>query len=423
MSPGRPTDALPDRGPSQGGGPAAGGDAQGFARHSPSAGRPFARGDRTRRPSKSATGVLIEALKDEHPDVRAGAANSLRRLGPLAVKAAIPVVAEGLRDGDPDRRVQAMQALFQLSIGNSQELKSLRPVLREAVGAAQPEVRSHAFELLTQTGPYLDRETLAALVPVLNDDDSSVRIEAAMTLAYQTGRPEDEAARPALIGLLKAPRAGVRTEAVRVLGQTSAGDRGRLRGAARGTGRSRCNVRTQARPVAGPDGSGWGERRVAGTVGDAPFQGQLRPQPGRPRRSTSGASGAKAAIPAFLALLKDPDRNVRLAGNPVFDPPSRPDPPRVTNSSFRRLPGRSPTPIPQSAIRPRRPCSDLAPKDANAVLPVLKRPSPGRALNPTTRPSGCSGSCRRNVSRTLCRRSWTCSPTLSSRFGSWPPRS
>jgi peroxiredoxin len=98
--------------------------------------------------SKSAVPALARALKDESPQVRAGAAAALYWMAPRA-EAAIPALARALKDEVSRVRLHAAQALGRIG----PEASSAVPALREALRDRDGSVRASAAEALKKIDP------------------------------------------------------------------------------------------------------------------------------------------------------------------------------------------------------------------------------------------------------------------------------
>lgn len=151
----------------------------------------------------SAVPVLLRALRDPNPDVRAVAAASLGRLRYVA---AAPQLVRAL--GDPNERVQAHAEWALENIG-----KEALPVLLQ--GAQQPSLRLRVFRLL---GRMKSPQAIPVLTEGLRDRNPQRRAVAAWAL----GEIGNRRAIPSLLSALNDPDPQVRREAALALGKLRA---------------------------------------------------------------------------------------------------------------------------------------------------------------------------------------------------------
>ena len=145
--------------------------------------------------------VLIEALSDAEPQVRAAAAQALGEIGHVSAPA-LPHLFLLVKDPDADVRVKAVEALPKIS----NDTATAHPLIL-ALSDSAPEVRRAAASalgtLLTPTS-----RTVAALAQALRDSTPTVRAAAALSLA-QIGPPA-RASRTALLAARRDSSATVR---------------------------------------------------------------------------------------------------------------------------------------------------------------------------------------------------------------------
>jgi HEAT repeat protein len=116
-----------------------------------------------------------------------------------------------LKDDDPAVRREALVALGALKI------KDAFPDMLAALSDKDPKTRAQAAVAIWSMGGAHAKEAVGALIPLLKDQESSVRLSAAGALG-QIG-PEASAAAPALKTTLKDSDPYVRAQAATALGQ------------------------------------------------------------------------------------------------------------------------------------------------------------------------------------------------------------
>ncbi len=136
--------------------------------------------------------ALVEALNNEHEDVRSLAAKALGKIGPDA-KATVPALLEALNDEDEDVRSLAAEALGKIG-------PDAVPALVEALNNEHEDVRRHAARALGEIGPDA-KAAVPVLLEVLNDEDEDV-CECAAEALGKIG-PDAKAAVPILTEVLK----------------------------------------------------------------------------------------------------------------------------------------------------------------------------------------------------------------------------
>lgn len=185
------------------------------------------------RAGAGAVELLVEALDDISPNVRAGAARALgkigdrRALGPLIFRLryeadpevrkplvwalhmggerAVPALIEALRDPDEWVRFGAVVVLAKIGA------PAVTPLVRALYDPA-PLVRAGAAETLGRIG---DTQALEPLANLLHDVDSDTWQQAAIAL----GRLGDARAVRPLIKIMQGPPGDLLTRAVKALGQ------------------------------------------------------------------------------------------------------------------------------------------------------------------------------------------------------------
>ncbi|MCY3020099.1 MAG: HEAT repeat domain-containing protein, partial [Planctomycetota bacterium] len=146
--------------------------------------------------------ALIEALKDQRPDVRAAAVSALRGAGPAA-KDAVPLLIAALNDANEKVRWDAVAALG--TIGPAAEA-ALAP-LSALLAAGPPKEGADARQsvpfraLVAETLGLLGAKAVAPLTKTLEDPVPEMRAAAAAALA-KLGPAAQEAV-PALLQKLK----------------------------------------------------------------------------------------------------------------------------------------------------------------------------------------------------------------------------
>jgi len=188
--------------------------------------------------------LLIEALKDPHPKVRANAAGGLSQLG-LEASVAKSALMEALNDVYGRVVLNAAIALRNMDTPNSQIIPAVRRVLNDQkgtfrVGAASQlrkmgikdkEVMPVFMSVLSDSDVkarrsamkellkirYLPRSTLPNIIYAIRDPDLSVRLQAIILLQHNYGKPPKEALNP-LIEVLYDPSDTVVGHAADALG-------------------------------------------------------------------------------------------------------------------------------------------------------------------------------------------------------------
>lgn len=141
-----------------------------------------------------AAGGLAQALKDENPFVRWGAARALDNLAPLEADKAVPELARVLDDANADVRHTALSALQ----AYADKAAAAVPALTRAVGHSDVAMRVPAIQALVAVGTDA-KPAIPALEKALGDSTAEVRAAAAQAL----GRFGTDA-RPAVPALQKA---------------------------------------------------------------------------------------------------------------------------------------------------------------------------------------------------------------------------
>ena len=155
---------------------------------------------------------LIAALKDEHPQVFAGAANAIHRIGPEAKEAVEPLVKLVKKDDAFARRA----GIYGL-MGIGPEAKAAVPALIEALDHEHFHTQYWACRALREIGPGA-KAAVPVLVRLLKDDMASVRRHAAQALGG-IGPEIGEEAIASLTAALKDPTEPVREDAAIALGK------------------------------------------------------------------------------------------------------------------------------------------------------------------------------------------------------------
>jgi HEAT repeat protein len=166
---------------------------------------------------RAAVPALADALQDPHVGTRLAAADTLRRVGKVAVEA-LPKLQQVLQDkkADPLLRTQAALALGR--IGAPDAVASL-PVLKEVLGdtKAPDEVRQAAAETLGQLGK--DGAEAAPLLGKVLTSKEPVALRRAAAGALDQLGAEAKAVLPDLKKALKDPDKFVRCLVMHALGQ------------------------------------------------------------------------------------------------------------------------------------------------------------------------------------------------------------
>lgn len=160
--------------------------------------------DRLAKIGASAVPVLLEALKDKNPDVRAAACSALMKAQPDP-GTAIEALVKLLKDDNPTvRRAAAWElGLANITFGleeDADETRETVKALRAALGDKDHDVRVTAVGALASLG----RKAAAAgddLVEVLQERDPRIQVEAARTL-LRINRDTRSLVLPVLLELL-----------------------------------------------------------------------------------------------------------------------------------------------------------------------------------------------------------------------------
>jgi HEAT repeat protein len=274
---------------------------------------------------KAALPVLLDGLNDAATPTRLEAAEFLVRLGPVERQAVLPVLLDLLNERTARQR--ASQLLDQF---NPEQMKSAQPALAGMLQDPDGTVRLQGAKLLGRLGPAEAKTTIPVLIELLKDPQEFTRIQA----VDQLGRigPDAKEAMPALIARLKekglvtnVPHALARmgSEALPALLETLNSDNAALRNStvvALGTlgpaAQTAIPKLIELVTVAkGTQRSG--VMTALERMGDVslPFLIKaLEKEEGRRAViETLGRFGprGKAAIPALVKLLQDPDPGVR----------------------------------------------------------------------------------------------------------------
>jgi HEAT repeat protein len=161
--------------------------------------------------------VILAALKDPSPIVRATAAHWLGSLAPDHGEV-IPALAKALKDSDKSVRGNALRSLGEARV----ELEAVVTAVAGSLNDKDEGIRWQAAALLPPYGPPA-REAVPALVNLLGrDPNNRLRGKAAITLG-ELG-PKAQAAIPALREALTDEHVNVRsaaTEALKAIGSTA----------------------------------------------------------------------------------------------------------------------------------------------------------------------------------------------------------
>ncbi len=153
--------------------------------------------------------LLLLALDDKDWAARRFAGVALAKAGPLTVPGLIEVVE---KRPVPSARAEAILALGTIGQGAKSAIKPLIEVLREPNHA---HLHTHALAALANMNP----EAGGALVGLLNDRDSSVRVLAINALTAERARTAKEG----LLKMLGDPSETVRTASAKALARIGAG--------------------------------------------------------------------------------------------------------------------------------------------------------------------------------------------------------
>lgn len=164
----------------------------------------------TRAIGKDARGIpaLVDALQDPNRDVGRAAAESLIKIGPLAV----PALIQTLEARGNDRRLSDIARQFAARVLGKIGDRRAVPALMEALQAPSKYVRHYAAWAL---GTLADRQAVPALMTALRNEDQDLRRYAAKSL----GEIGDRQAALALIVALQDEDGGARQYAAEALGK------------------------------------------------------------------------------------------------------------------------------------------------------------------------------------------------------------
>lgn len=146
--------------------------------------------------------VLIEAVADDSPEVRAAALHALAAFGSAAL-IALPEIRSRLDDASPSVRLRALEALTSVEAADTVVVPAVRNALSDSTAAVRASAAYLLGGLRAAAGPAVD-----ALVVALGDPDAEVRAAAAYALG-EIG-PVARAAVPLLRVLLGDPDPRVR---------------------------------------------------------------------------------------------------------------------------------------------------------------------------------------------------------------------
>ncbi len=157
--------------------------------------------------------ALQKVAKDEKSPARAPAIFALGRIGD---KSALKLITNAVEDNDPVVRLGAAWALLQFDNKNPDYIAIAVPRLAQGLERPDPRVRRLAAETLSQLGPAAAAAVPALAKRITDDEEPTVRISCAMALA-QTGEAGRSAV-PALVQFLQTEPSGGRRAALFALG-------------------------------------------------------------------------------------------------------------------------------------------------------------------------------------------------------------
>jgi HEAT repeat protein len=236
-------------------------------------------------------GAVVEALRAGNPDVFL--AEDHPYAGVRRDTDALAIAARTASDPDPGVRRFAVEVLAEVGTA------AARPTLVEAVGDGESTVRATALRGLSRLGPEpTTTPDDGMMARLLEDDDAEVRLEVIDLVAKRDGAHAGDALEP----LLADPDPRVRARAaVHLLGRHEKAERT----LAQMTASRRPEWRAEAVSAWGAHGEGLSAATTA--LGD--HDARVR----RAAASVLGGRDAKAAVPALVTALADPDRSVRAA--------------------------------------------------------------------------------------------------------------
>src|SRR5262245_6953907 len=255
--------------------------------------------------TKTSIPVLVNSLKDEAVEVRAGAAAALYWIAREA-GAAVPALSEAL--GDRDSRVRRLSGLALARIGP--DARSAVPALIQVLADQDERVRAAVLSALVQIGP----DAAAGLVGALKNDKAA-RIRAAAAAALPTIPNQGRVAGPALIEAMQDGDAGVRAAAALAIARLNL-DPGTHSAALAAL---MAALKDGEAPVRAAAANGLSGLRI-GAKAKAPavpaLMEALKDRDVGVRAAVADSFSnigphAKAAVPGLIAALKDSDREVR----------------------------------------------------------------------------------------------------------------
>jgi HEAT repeat protein len=153
--------------------------------------------------------ALLETLKSEQPNARAGAAKALGWMGAKVEPAGGPLI-QILRDKEAGARELASEALGEIGAG-------VVPLLTQALGDHSPEVRSGAALALGRIGPEA-KPAVLALSSAVMDKEAAVRASAVAALGSLG--PAAKTVIPSIVAGITDNQDAVRRAAVEALART-----------------------------------------------------------------------------------------------------------------------------------------------------------------------------------------------------------